>query len=71
MKNVFIVIGIVSSKNEHNDPHIVTYVNIRLSKKPRFSVNYGNLKEELAKYPKDNVASCAGCRDLDPSSKIA
>ena len=38
-------------KNEHNDPHIVTYVNIRLSKKPRFSVNYGNLKEELAKYP--------------------
>ena len=32
-------------KNEHNDPHIVTYVNIRLSKKPRFSVNYGNLKE--------------------------
>ena len=23
-------------KNEHNDPHIVTYVNIRLSKKPRF-----------------------------------
>ena len=39
-------------KNEHNDPHIVTYVNIRLSKKPRFSVNYGNLKEELAKYPK-------------------
>ena len=39
-------------KNEHNDPHIVTYVNIRLSKKPQFSVNYGNLKEELAKYPK-------------------
>ena len=38
-------------KNEHNDPHIVTYINIRLSKKPQFSVNYGNLKEELAKYP--------------------
>ena len=40
-------------KNEHNDPHIVTYVNIRLSKKPRFSVNYGNLKEELAGYGKN------------------
>ena len=38
-------------KNEHNDPHVVTFVYIRLSKKPRFSVNYGNLKEELAKYP--------------------
>ncbi len=38
-------------KDEHNDPHIVTYINIRLSKKPRFSVNYGNLKDELAKYP--------------------
>ena len=38
-------------KNEHNDPHVVTFVYIRLSKKTRFSVNYGNLKEELAKYP--------------------
>lgn len=38
-------------KNEHNDPHIVTYITLRLDKKPRFSVNYGNLKEELAKYP--------------------
>ncbi len=38
-------------KNEHNDPYIVTYIYIRLNKKPRFSVNYGNLKEELSKYP--------------------
>lgn len=38
-------------KNEQNDPHIVTYVNIRLSKKPQFSVHYKGLKEELAKYP--------------------
>lgn len=38
-------------KNEHNDPHIVTFIIIRLEKKPVFSVNYGNLKDELAKYP--------------------
>ena len=38
-------------KNEHNDPHIVTYIIIRLDKRPSFSINYGNLKEELAKYP--------------------
>ena len=38
-------------KNEHNDPHIVTYIQIRLKKKPEFSINYGNLKSELAKYP--------------------
>ena len=37
-------------KNEHNDPHIVTYIQIRLKKKPEFSINYGNLKSELAKY---------------------
>lgn len=36
-------------KNEHNDPHIVTYIQIRLSKHPQsFSLDYGNLKEELA-----------------------
>lgn len=35
-------------KNEHNDPYIVTYINIRLNKKPQFLINYGNLKEELA-----------------------
>ena len=38
-------------KNEHNDPHIVTYIQIRLQKKAVFSINYGNLKEELAEYP--------------------
>lgn len=36
-------------KNEHNDPHIVTYIQIRLSKNPQsFSLDYGNLKEKLA-----------------------
>ena len=39
-------------KNEHNDPHIVTYIQIRLKKKPEFSINYGNLKSELAQYSK-------------------
>lgn len=38
-------------KNEHHDPHIITYITLRLSKNPSLSVNYGNLKEELAKYP--------------------
>lgn len=38
-------------KNEQNDPYIVTYIYIRLNKKPRFAVEYGNLKEELAQYP--------------------
>lgn len=37
-------------KNEHNDPHIVTYITLRLDKKPCFSVNYGNLKNKLAEY---------------------
>lgn len=38
-------------KNEQNDPYIVTYIYIRLKKEPRFAVEYGNLKEELAQYP--------------------
>ena len=38
-------------KNEHNDPYIVTYITLRLDKHPRLSVNYCNLKDELAKYP--------------------
>lgn len=37
-------------KNEHNDPHIVTYITLRLDKKPCYSVHYGNLKEKLAGY---------------------
>ena len=35
-------------KNEHNDPHIVTYITLRLSKHPQLSIQYGNLKEALA-----------------------
>ena len=38
-------------KDEQNDPHIVTYVTIRLCKQPQLSVHYSGLKEELAKYP--------------------
>ncbi len=38
-------------KNEHNDPHIVTYVLLKLNKQPVFSINYGNLKEALSAYP--------------------
>lgn len=35
-------------KNEYNDPHIVTHITLRLSKKPQtFHLHYGNLKEEL------------------------
>lgn len=37
-------------KNEHNEPHIITHINIRLSKKPSFSLQYGNLNEVLAGY---------------------
>lgn len=44
-------------KNEHNDPHIVTYVTLHLSKTPCLSVDYGNLKEELSKYPEATLAS--------------
>lgn len=38
-------------KNEKNDPYIVTYITIRLNKQPQFSVQYGNLEDELSKYP--------------------
>ncbi len=35
-------------KNEHNDPHIVTYVTLRLRKHPvTFRTDYGNLQAEL------------------------
>lgn len=35
-------------KNEHNDPHIVTFVQLRLTKNPQnFRLDYGLLKEEL------------------------
>ena len=42
-------------KNPHNDPHIVTHVTFRLSKQPRFVLQYGNLEKELA-----------GCEELTP-----
>ncbi|MCD7936880.1 MAG: UDP-N-acetylmuramate dehydrogenase [Tannerellaceae bacterium] len=35
-------------KNEHNDPHIVTYLNLLLSKEPEYRLDYGNLRQELA-----------------------
>ncbi|CAK7033848.1 UDP-N-acetylmuramate dehydrogenase [Parabacteroides sp. APC149_11_2_Y6] len=38
-------------KDEKNDPYIVTYITIRLNKQPQFSVQYGNLEDELSKYP--------------------
>ena len=48
-------------KNEHNDPHIVTYIIIRLDKRPSFSINYGNLKEELAKCPEVTLEAIRHC----------
>lgn len=39
-------------KDEHNDPHIVTHLTIRLAKHPsRFSVDYGNLRQALGPAP--------------------
>ena len=35
-------------KNEHNDPHIVTHIRLRLTKHPHtFHLDYGHLREEL------------------------
>lgn len=48
-------------KNEHSDPYIITYIDIRLSKQPAFILDYGNLKEKLAAY--DEV-SLANIRDV-------
>ncbi|MCD8178058.1 MAG: UDP-N-acetylmuramate dehydrogenase [Tannerellaceae bacterium] len=36
-------------KNEHNDPYIVTYINIKLCKNPQYCVDYGNLRQQLGK----------------------
>lgn len=58
-------------KNEHNDPHIVTYIIIRLDKRPSFSINYGNLKEELAKCPEVTLEAIRRGRDRDPSGEAA
>jgi UDP-N-acetylenolpyruvoylglucosamine reductase len=35
-------------KNENNDPHIITHISIRLSKKPEYKLDYGNLRNALA-----------------------
>ena len=43
-------------KNEHNDPYIVTYLTIRLSKKPVLSLDYGNLRDELGACAEPTVA---------------
>lgn len=44
-------------KNEQTDPHIITYINIRLSKQPSFSLEYGNLKEQLKAYAEINLSA--------------
>lgn len=44
-------------KNEHNEPHIITHVIIRLNKKPIYSLHYGNLKEVLTQYPTITLAN--------------
>ena len=44
-------------KNEHSDPYIITYINIRLSKQPSFILEYGNLQEELAAYGEVNLVN--------------
>ncbi|MDD4515558.1 UDP-N-acetylmuramate dehydrogenase [Massilibacteroides sp.] len=44
-------------KNEHNDPYIITYVAIRLSKQPSYTLEYGNLKEELSAYDEINLTN--------------
>lgn len=38
-------------KKEYDNQYIIAYVTIRLSKSPQFTLSYGNLKEELARYP--------------------
>ncbi len=38
-------------KDPYQDPHIVTYVNLRLSKHPHFSLEYGQLRERVGDNP--------------------
>lgn len=35
-------------KEGESDPYIITYVNLRLSKKPSFTLDYGKLRDQLA-----------------------
>lgn len=44
-------------KNEHSDPYIITYINIRLAKQPSFVLYYGNLHESLAAYDEVNLVN--------------
>lgn len=44
-------------KNEHHDPHIVTYVYLRLTKKPRFALDYGHLATRLQDYPEITLST--------------
>jgi UDP-N-acetylmuramate dehydrogenase len=37
-------------KDERHDPYVITYVTLRLSKRPAFRLAYGNLKERLASF---------------------
>jgi UDP-N-acetylmuramate dehydrogenase len=34
-------------KDENEDPHIITHIRIRLSKTPRFTLHYGDMKERI------------------------
>ena len=43
-------------KNEHNEPHIITHINLRLDKKPLLSLDYGNLKEAVSNCPEPTIA---------------
>lgn len=42
-------------KNEWKNKCVVTYVTYKLSKRPVFKLEYGNIKEELAKYEQVNL----------------
>lgn len=44
-------------KDEHADPYIITHVTIRLSKQPTLKLDYGNLRDELAKYDEISLAT--------------
>lgn len=37
-------------KDEHNEPHIVTHVQLRLDKQLQYKLEYGNLKTQLSQY---------------------
>jgi UDP-N-acetylmuramate dehydrogenase len=42
-------------KKEENDPHIITYVNIRLQKHPQLNLSYRGLQEELSHVDNPNL----------------